>query len=247
MVTAPAPGAVLRRVAGSETLLLGGGVLLAHWCPRRPVADVDFLSLAGFDVEATRAQLAGLLARDAGDGVRFGALAAEAIWAETRFPGVRLQAVVEAEGAAAQQVQIDVGFGDPVVTAPVWMQLGDARVLTCPAESLLAWKVHGLFERGLGRWRPKDLHDACLLLRHAPIAGDVLAQALTTAFTHRGDPVALIGRLIRGEIGHSPWSAQKWQRYVDTWPGGAAEVGALRDLMSELGAALAALQLELEA
>ena len=237
-------GPVLRRVAGTETLLLRGGVLLGHWCPTRPVADIDFLSLAGFDVEATRAELAALLAREVGDGVRFGALTAEAIWAETRFPGVRLQAAAEVAGVGAQAVQIDVGFGDPVL-APVWLQLGDARVLTCPPESLLAWKIHGLFERGPGRWRPKDLHDACLLLRHAPIDHGRLGPALLTAFTHRGDPVALLGRRIRGEIGHSPWSAQKWQRYVDTWPGGAAEVGTRRDLMSELGAALAALQLEL--
>ena len=66
-------GPVLRRVAGTETLLLRGGVLLGHWCPTRPVADIDFLSLAGFDVEATRAELAALLAREVGDGVRFGA------------------------------------------------------------------------------------------------------------------------------------------------------------------------------
>jgi hypothetical protein len=87
------------------------------------------------------------------------------------------------------------------------------HLLACRPETLLGWKVHGLYDRGPGRWRPKDLFDVWLLARYAPLDPEVLPLALATAFESRGTPLALTRRLIEGTFGASPWSRRKWAAF----------------------------------
>ncbi|MCY1022688.1 nucleotidyl transferase AbiEii/AbiGii toxin family protein [Pyxidicoccus sp. MSG2] len=242
-----AGAAVLRRLARSsevEALVLRGGLMMRLWSGPvpRPVEDLDFLARFPFDAADTLRRLESVLRVDVGDGFSFGALRSEVIWAETRFPGVRVFVETRLPGVdGAFELRIDTGFGDPMEPGPAWTEYdvgegGAARVLACRPETLLAWKMHGLFERGKGRFRPKDLFDVYLLTRYAPMEMELLPRALRLAFESRGDSVELMERLMAGEFGRSPWSNEKWARYRASQPEGRPE--ALADVVTAVSAAL---------
>jgi hypothetical protein len=208
---------VLRRAAASPwaaELVLRGGLMMRLWSGPivRPVDDVDFLALFPFDGAETAARLGKLLAVDAGDGLSYGEITWEVIWAETPWPGVR--AVVPVEGA--EPVQIDVGFADPLVPPAELIDYpGVTRLWACRPETMVGWKLHGLWERGPGKWRPKDLFDIYVMLLHAPLDWSVMAPAIRMAFESRPEPLTLTTRLAAGEFGQSDWSRRKWQKFSE--------------------------------
>ena len=242
-----AGAAVLRRLARSsevEALVLRGGLMMRRWSGPvpRPVEDLDFLARFPFDAADTVRRLESVLRVEVEDGFSFGALRSEVIWAETAFPGVRVFVETRLPGVEGTfELRIDTGFGDPMEPEPAWTEYdvgeaGAARVLACRPETLLGWKVHGLFERGKGRFRPKDLFDVHLLTRYAPLDAALLPRALWLAFDSRGDSLELMTRLLEGEFGKSPWSNEKWARYRASRPEGRPE--ALADVVSAVAAAL---------
>ncbi|HEX8699566.1 MAG TPA: nucleotidyl transferase AbiEii/AbiGii toxin family protein [Myxococcaceae bacterium] len=248
---------LLRRVALSphvEEFVLRGGMMMRLWTgpvPRQ-VEDIDFLARFAFDAAATVARMESICRLDAGDGMRLGALRSEVIWAETAFPGVRILAAVDMPGTSEPfELRIDTGFGDPMDPPALWMdhplQEGPpARVLACRPETLFAWKVHGLFERGPGRFRPKDLFDVYLLSKYAPMDPALLPRALKLAFDSRGDSLGLTARLASGEFGRSPWSLEKWARFRASQPEGRPEqlaelVASVAQLLGPVVAAAKAL------
>ncbi len=230
-----AGAAILRRLACSsqvEAFVLRGGLMMRRWSGPvpRPVEDLDFLARFPFDAEDTVARLEAVLRADVEeDGYSFGALRSEVIWAETAFPGVRVHLETRLPGVEGVfELRIDTGFGDPMDPAPAWTgyDVGEgpaARVLACRPETLLAWKMHGLFERGKGRFRPKDLFDVYLLTRYAPLESARPPRGLRLAFDSRGDSLELMERLMAGEFGKSPWSLEKWARYRNSQPEGRPE------------------------
>ncbi|QSQ15884.1 nucleotidyl transferase AbiEii/AbiGii toxin family protein [Myxococcus landrumensis] len=226
--------AVLRRLARSPdaaSLVLRGGLMMRLWSGTVPraVEDLDFLADFPFDVPRTLRLVEQVLSVDAEDGYAFGALRSEVIWEETDFPGVRLHVETRLPGGSAPfELRIDVGFGDEMVPPPIWLDYpsvdgAPAHVLAVRPESMFAWKVHGLFERGRGRFRPKDLFDVFLLVRFATLEASQLAPALRLAFDSRGDSLELMERLVSGTFGQSPWSLEKWARFRAPQPEGRPE------------------------
>ncbi|NTX17581.1 nucleotidyl transferase AbiEii/AbiGii toxin family protein [Myxococcus sp. CA056] len=239
--------AVLRRLARSPDapeLVLRGGLMMRRWSGPvpRPVEDLDFLAGFPFDTRESVDRMGRLLRDDTGDGFTFGALRSEVIWEETEFPGVRVHVETQLPGVQSPfELRIDLGFGDPMDPPPEWIDYessdaAPAHVLACRAETLFAWKVHGLFERGKGRFRPKDLFDVYLLTRYAPLDAALLPPALRLAFDARGDSLALMERLVDNDFGRSPWSLEKWARYRASEPEGRPE--QLADVVTAVAQAL---------
>ncbi|MEO0844781.1 MAG: nucleotidyl transferase AbiEii/AbiGii toxin family protein, partial [Cyanobacteria bacterium J06643_5] len=124
---------VLRRVANSiyvNELVLRGGVLTRLWIsPERRIAeDVDFLGLYDFDIESTKEKFINIFSdtnqnqnqnTDFTDEVVFDidSLQATGIWLETEYPGARVNINAAFENYQ-KNIQIDVGFGDPIVPPP---------------------------------------------------------------------------------------------------------------------------------
>jgi hypothetical protein len=232
---------LLRRVSVSvharELVLRGGLCTRMLVAPAaRPTQDADFLALFDRDCDDTVRRLAAVLAAPVEDGVTFDpdSLRGSVIWEETQAAGLRLFVHARAE-KVDRDLQIDMGFGDPLVQPPEWVDyptlLADpaARVLTCRAETLTGWKLHGLFEHGLRRWRPKDLHDLLLLTTHAPLEVKALTEAIRMAFTSRGD--ALAGNLemlyTRGW-----WSQEKNRMKWEKFRPSAGDLGNQGDLLT---------------
>lgn len=243
---------LLRRLAASpheDRWVLRGSFLTRFYCAPWPrsAADLDFLDLDPFDHERTRDRLREMLAVGVGDGCDFDpeGVRDEPIWQETPFPGVRFQIPGGFAGWCGE-VQIDVAFHDPVAPPPRRVALptltAPVEILGCSRETLIAWKVHGLFEKGLGTFRPKDLHDLALLSRGVTLDPVALQEALEVAFRSRKTPFAWTERLARGVFGQSRWSQEKWRRFRAATPSlpipPIEEV--VREVTSSLGPTLAA-------
>lgn len=200
---------VLRRVARLPEcggFVLRGGMLTRAWIDPwpRPTRDLDFVGDFPFGVEETARRFAPVLTDSLDDGVcidpcRFDV---RGIWLETRFPGARL-GLWAGLGEADQPVSVDVGFGDPLVPAAVWLDYPalvpapTARLRGCRPETQVGWKLHGLAEMGFG-WRPKDLADLWLITGNVLLEADALPPAIGVAFLSRGcslaDAVGLLQR-----------------------------------------------------
>ena len=203
--------AILRAVAqvpeAASAWVLRGGLLSQWWSQPypRPADDVDFLALYPFD-QARSDRLI-----DALPGV-VRAADTEVIWEETASPGLRYQ--LRAHGA---QVQVDLGFGDPLDPPPVWwtypsLEAPQPRLQVIRPETGAAWKLHGLFEELERHWRSKDLHDLWLILHHATLDPALLSGAIRLAFESRRTPLWVMDRLMAGAKGQSRSSQKRWER-----------------------------------
>lgn len=225
----------LRRLATRDAhpFALRGGLIARVWAQPaiRLADDIDLISPDPFD-EATARDLITrtLLAsptRD--DAVRFEAEATtfEVIWADTPTPGLRatVPATITGAGFATRPLQIDVGFGDPLVPEaqvfdyPTLLpELGAAPVLTCALETLIGWKLHGLVE--FNRWRAKDMMDLYWLTHHATPDPDRLRAGIRSAFTSRDHDLNTLSRLRAGDFGTSRGSRRAWLKYAQSQPPG---------------------------
>lgn len=233
--------ALVRRLGATphaERLILRGSLLLWHYCPAlpRPVNDLDFLALFDNDLDLAMQVVrdACAVAQDAADPpVSFALVSASRHWEDMAHPAVKVWLSAHL-GDKTLQLAIDFGWGDPLeppaTTIKLRNRLPGARgvpgVQAARPELLLAWKLHGLFERetpGLstqgvpkGFWRPKDLFDAYLLASawcEAPLDEHVLARAVNAAFASRGHPVSRLMRLVHGRFGKSAGSCRSYGRW----------------------------------
>lgn len=211
--------------------LLRGSVLtreLVRPAPRE-IKDVDWVDPRGIDLPGWSEALPRLLeGAPPGLGrVEPGVLLYP--FAETPFPGARLPFSMELPvegGSVTVESQIEVAGGDPITGQPVDLPLGAPGA---PVEDLFAWKTHGLFEYGRGKWRAKDLLDCALLLRHAPPDPDRLPAALRAAFRARQTSLSVAMPMILGTWGISFSAGRKWRKFRKRYAWVTGELEEIRD------------------
>ncbi|MCA9490104.1 MAG: nucleotidyl transferase AbiEii/AbiGii toxin family protein, partial [Myxococcales bacterium] len=193
-----------------------GGLLTAALVAPHPrdTEDVDLIAMPGMTLEHGRR-----IVREALPGADEG----EVIFAETPFPGLRFLVAIDGE-----TVQLDVGFDDPLVPPPETREILGVPVLCPRAETLIAWKLHGLFEHHDGGWRCKDMHDLWLLLRHAGADPMWIGPAVLASFESRDAPLRVTDRLLAEVMGGSSPSRKKWKSHARHHPD--------REVPSDLGA-----------
>ena len=224
--------ALLRRVSYSayaDVFVLRGGMLTRIWVPdgMRVPQDVDFVGLYPFDVEKSQQCLHAALANpDMDDGVAFDldSLQAKAIWEETEFPGVRLT-VGAIAGEHDYHVQIDIGFGDPLVPPAQWLYYPSlleglpVKLQACRPETLVGWKLHGLVEFGAKRWRAKDLYDLMLLTNYTVLDASSLLDAIDVAFSSRETPLEEVLAMLSSPASwNNSRNRSKWKKFRSSNP-----------------------------
>jgi hypothetical protein len=209
----------LRRTARSSAAdgwVLRGSVATAALCDgaRTPV-DVDLLlpGPATLDV-ALAAAAVRTIASVEDEGGPITVESATPTWVGTSSPGLR---VILARGDL--RAQVDLAAGDPMALPPRPLHIARVGpVLACRAETLFAWKLHGLVERGRGWWRAKDLFDLDLLWR-AGLDLEAARAEVALAFAARGqDPSSLDDVRTRPGWGTSPGSRRKWAKLARRHP-----------------------------
>ena len=226
---------VLRRVSNSiysDELVLRGGMLTRLWIPaeRRIAEDVDFLGLYDFDIEKTGEKFRNILKNtnkntNFVDEVTFDidSLEVTGIWLETEYPGARVNINAVFENYQ-KNIQIDVGFGDPIVPAAQWIDYPmltteKVKLQAATPETMFGWKLHGLVEQGFKRWRSKDLYDLMLFTSYIELDEIKVKAAISTAFSSRNTTLEEIYYILSTpEWWDRSKNRGKWKWYIRRKP-----------------------------
>lgn len=190
---------LLFRLSRSEYVdnfcLKGGALLYAlEGISARQTRDLDLLGRRMSNLpDSIKACVSEILALEfEEDGVLFDiqTLTTSEIVKEGNYRGVRVE-VVGRLGQIREKLQIDIGFGDAIVPAPVRMRyptlldLPGPEVLAYSVESVIAEKFHAMVYLGELNSRMKDFYDLYRLLQPGKFDASVLMQAISETFKTR--------------------------------------------------------------
>jgi Nucleotidyl transferase AbiEii toxin, Type IV TA system len=199
-------------------LVLRGSILTRALCGQnaRNPQDVDYLLLEQPFNAKTTERLALEISRIPDSTTDLMLENAKIIWADTPYPGLRVNLIGRVKNFELQTMQVDFACDDPLSILPRMLEIeGVGQVLTCAPETLFAWKLHGLVEFGRGRWKPKDLFDLDLLLSSLEFDQAELLKAIHLAFSSRAmKPTELGDFCTRDSWGCSSRSGRtKWRSF----------------------------------
>ncbi|MBU1699071.1 MAG: nucleotidyl transferase AbiEii/AbiGii toxin family protein [Candidatus Eisenbacteria bacterium] len=207
-----------------ERFVLKGALMLATWeiSLTRPTSDIDLLGNVANDVDRIVTIVKEVCRQEVEpDGLEFntdtvmGARIAE----EAEYEGVRVRFRGNL-GTARVSMQIDVGFGDAVVPAPVMvvyptlLDLPAPRVRAYTRESVIAEKFHTMVRRGILNSRMRDFFDVWSLSRRFDFDGGVLAAAIRETFARRGQDFVLRPAALTDEFAADLSKAAQWRGFL---------------------------------
>lgn len=233
----------LSRSEVADRFVLKGATMFRVWAtPRaRRTRDVDLLSLeAGTPQAVTESIRACLSMDDPTDGIRFAAdsLVSEELAHDDGDATLRLR-VPAFLGTARLTLHVDVGFGDVITPAAVWVDFPTLlspqrpRVLGYPKETAIAEKFEAMVRLDLINTRLKDFHDIWALSRDFAFEGATLGRALAATFTRRAtelpaaEPSALTSVFL-----DDPAKVRQWAGFVRK--SGTRDSRSLPDVGSDL-------------
>jgi len=203
--------------------VLKGALMLTVWQSpfSRPTRDIDLLGRMNNSVEQVVAAIQAICQEpvDEKDGLRFDveSVTGERIIEAADYAGVRVRLTAYL-GTARIPMQIDVGFGDPLVPDPSPVQLPTILDFPPPElqgysrESAIAEKLQAMVYLGEINSRMKDFYDIWLLATNFDFDGSVLAQAIRETFHWRqtaflANPVAFSDGFSQDSEKQAQWAA----------------------------------------
>ena len=207
----------------AEKLLLKGALLLRVWqIPMaRPTMDIDVLGRTTGAPEALVAILRECTAHKVDDdGMQYdpASITTEAITPDADYKGWRIRFRASL-GNARVTMQVDVGIGDVVYPAPIWIDY--PVLLDQPAPHLLAYtpenaiaeKYQAMVELDKANSRMKDFHDIWTLARNLEFDGERLSEAIRRTFERRKTkllesvPTAFTAEFYEDKAKQTQWQA----------------------------------------
>ena len=203
--------------------VLKGALMFTVWQSPfpRPTRDIDLLGRMNNSVEQVVPAVRAICQQpvDEEDGLRFDAesVTGERTIEAADYAGVRVRFTAYL-GAARIPMQIDVGFGDPLVPGPSPVQLPTILDFPPPElqgysrESAIAEKLQAMVYLGEINSRMKDFYDIWLLAANFDFDGAVLAQAIHETFHWRqtaliANPVAFSDSFSQDSDKQAQWVA----------------------------------------
>lgn len=179
--------------------LLKGALLFGLWYdqPHRPTRDADLLGFGASDMTTAVAVFQDLCRIEVADGITFdpASVKSATIRKQAGYGGVRIDMRALLDGARIA-LQVDIGFGDAVSPAPVWIDypvlladLPAPRLRAYPKATVVAEKLHALCLLGMANTRMKDYFDLWVLLTEDALAPETLRGALHATFERRQLPL----------------------------------------------------------
>lgn len=174
------------------------------------------------------------------DGIRFNRESIEAsrIKEDADYEGVRVR--FHATLARARiPMQLDIGFGDVITPGPTEIEYPTlldfpAPVLRAyPKETVVAEKLEALTALGLLNSRIKDYYDLALLSRMYRFDGELLADAITATFRHRGTAIEATPIGLTQTYCDDPARVLQWRAFLRRSRFGE-EAGDLTRLIDEI-------------
>ncbi len=208
----------------AERFVLKGALMFTAWQVQfpHPTRDLDLLGRLDNAVEQVVNAVRAICEQPvAADGVRFAAetVAGERIIEAADYAGVRVRFTAYL-GQARIPMQLDVGFGDAVVPAPVPISL--PALLDFPApqvrgytrESVIAEKVQSMVRLGEINSRMKDFFDIWLLAQRFEFEGRTLAEAIQETFSRRETELTATPIAWDPQVTGNPDKQAQWRAFL---------------------------------
>lgn len=180
--------------AGAAFVLKGALLLTARAnAPYRPTRNIDLLGHVENSEASIRERIReACLQPVTDDGLRFDAdsVATERIKEDADYPGIRAKFDGHLERARIA-MQVDVGFGDVVTSAPqeieypALLDFPTPKLQAYPLETVVAEKLQAMVYLGELNTRMKDFFDVWLLCRQAELKRTALERAVAATFKRR--------------------------------------------------------------
>jgi predicted nucleotidyltransferase component of viral defense system len=192
----------LYRLANSpyaDRFILKGALLLTAWhAPlSRPTMDIDLAGRTNNQLDHIREIVSAVCEVSVtADGIEFNRASIEAsrIKEDADYEGVRVK--FNATLASARiPMQLDIGFGDVITPEPTEIEYPPLLdfpapfLQAYPKETVIAEKLEALTALGMLNSRMKDYYDIALLSRMYSFEGQLLAEAISATFHHRGTSI----------------------------------------------------------
>ncbi len=153
----------------SSKFVLKGAMLWAVWAgkPHRPTKDLDLLGYGDASAEAIRVIFSEICKVTVEpDGMMFNpeAIRITEIREELEYPGQRVK-LESRLGNARINIQIDIGFGDSIIPAPIeidyptLLDMPSPHIKAYPIETVVAEKLETIVSKGVLNSRMKDFYD----------------------------------------------------------------------------------------
>ena len=182
-----------------DHFVLKGAQMLRVWTNSpfaRPTMDIDLLGRVRNKIENLEEIVRQCCAVEVLDGVIFDpqTVRGERIKKDAEYQGVRVF-IRGFLGKIRLAVQIDFGFGDVVVPAPIeivlpqLLDLGSPKLFGYTPESSVAEKFQAIVALDLTNTRCKDFYDIALLSRSVKFNSEMLTKAIEATFAQRNTPL----------------------------------------------------------
>lgn len=209
-----------------HNFVLKGAMLFVLWDAATTIRPTRDLDLAGYwtnDAASLAAAFREICSiADPSDGILFDldTFGIVPIRDAAEYHGFRITLEVKLAGAVIP-FQVDVGFGDAIVPAPVdvlypTLLEGEApSVRAYPREAVVAEKLHAMVSLAEANTRFKDFYDIWALSSRFAFEGPVLLSSLAATFARRAStslspwPVALTAAFYTDDA-----RASQWQRFL---------------------------------
>lgn len=208
---------------GRKFILKGALMLVAWKTPlSRATMDIDLLGRMKNNVEDIAIAIRTACSQEVqSDGLVFdgGSVAAQRIAEDADYHGVRVR-FRGALGTARVTMQVDVGFGDPVVPDPAevdyptLLDLPAPRLLGYSRESAIAEKFETMIKLGILNSRMRDFFDIWLLSRQFKFDGQALATAIRKTFTQRETEILARPVALTEDFSEEPGKVSQWRAFT---------------------------------
>jgi len=224
----------------AQNFVLKGALMLTAWQGPsvRSTRDVDLLGHLSNSVDRVVKAIKAICIEPVpvDDGLIFDteSIAGERIVEGADYQGVRVH-IWSYLGTARIRVQVDVGFGDPVVPPPTLVQIPTILDFPPPLvrgysrESAIAEKFHAMVFHGEINSRMKDFFDIWVLATQFHFDGQTLIDAIRATFQYRQSeiqvtPVALTDTFASRNDKQTQWAAFARRLSPDGQPPALGEV-----------------------
>jgi predicted nucleotidyltransferase component of viral defense system len=208
-----------------DQFVLKGALLFELWSRsgHRPTRDLDLEGLGENNVAAIKRIFREIMVQPVEDDgliCDLQSLRVARIKEAQEYEGLRINFVARLERARIP-MQVDVGFGDVIVPAPVEVEYPVMLDLPRPVlraysrETVIAEKLEAAVRLGMVNTRMKDFYDLWKLPHDFEFAGSLLSGAIQATFRRRrtslpdGIPVALTE-----EFSRDPQKTKQWQAFI---------------------------------
>ncbi|MDQ5988415.1 MAG: hypothetical protein CSYNP_04175 [Syntrophus sp. SKADARSKE-3] len=214
-----------------DRFVLKGALMLMIWDAQncRSTMDIDMLGKMSNNPDAISNIVREVCLHEVEpDGIIFDpkSITAQIITENSDYKGVRVHFRGSLDTARIK-IQLDIGFGDPVVPPP--RLIGYPTILDLPAplihgyskESSIAEKFEAMVRLGSLNSRMKDFWDVRLLSRQFDFVGKTLAAAIQETFTARhtpiqANPIAFTEAFSQDKTNIAQWKAFLRKKRMDT-------------------------------